>query len=71
MKRIKASKLSNEELEKTLTELRKELLRLNNLRRMRTLGKESGSIKSVRRNIARVLTELNRRMTGAASGQKG
>ncbi len=72
MKRIKASKLSNEELEKTLADLRKELLRLNNLRRMRTLGKESGSIRSVRRNIARVLTELNRRRkTGAASGQKG
>jgi len=28
---------------------------------MRMLGKESGSIKSVKRNIARILTEIKRR----------
>lgn len=61
MKRIRASKLSDEELKQKLEELRKELLRLNNLRRMRALGKESGVIKSVRRNIARILTEMRRR----------
>ncbi|MFP3214140.1 MAG: 50S ribosomal protein L29 [Nitrososphaeria archaeon] len=61
MKKIKVSKLSDEELRRNLSELRKELLRLNNLRNMRMLGKESGSIKSVKRNIARILTEMNRR----------
>ncbi|MFP3224526.1 MAG: 50S ribosomal protein L29 [Nitrososphaeria archaeon] len=61
MKKIKASKLSDEELWRNLSELRKELLRLNNLRNMRMLGKESGSIKSVKRNIARILTEIKRR----------
>jgi len=61
LKKIKVSKLSDEELRRNLSELRKELLRLNNLRNMRMLGKESGSIKSVRRNIARILTEMKRR----------
>ncbi|MFP3303946.1 MAG: 50S ribosomal protein L29 [Nitrososphaeria archaeon] len=61
MKKIKASKLSDEELWRNLSELRKELLRLNNLRNMRMLGKESGSIKSVKRNIAIILTEIKRR----------
>jgi ribosomal protein L29 len=61
LKKIKASKLSDEELWRNLSELRKELLRLNNLRNMRMLGKESGSIKSVKRNIARILTEIKRR----------
>ncbi len=61
LKKIKVSKLSDEELWRNLSELRKELLRLNNLRNMRMLGKESGSIKSVKRNIARILTEIKRR----------
>ncbi|MFP3132778.1 MAG: 50S ribosomal protein L29 [Nitrososphaeria archaeon] len=61
MKKIKVSKLSDEELRRNLSELRKELLRLNNLRNMRMLGKESGSITSVKRNIARILTEIKRR----------
>ncbi len=61
MEKIKASKLSDEELRQRLEELRKELIRLDNLRNARALGKESGSLKSVRRNIARVLTEMKRR----------
>jgi len=61
LKKIKVSKLSDDELRRNLSELRKELLRLNNLRNMRMLGKESGSIKSVKRNIARILTEMKRR----------
>jgi len=58
---IKAAKLSDSELRKNLEELRKEYARLQNLRMARMLGKESGSIKSVRRNIARILTEMKRR----------
>ncbi len=61
MKKIKVSKLSDEELKKNLAETQKEILRLNNLKKMRMLGKESGSVKSVRRNVARILTELKRR----------
>ncbi|MGC8661378.1 MAG: 50S ribosomal protein L29 [Nitrososphaeria archaeon] len=58
---IKVTKLSDEDLKKNLEELRKESLRLKNLRVTRMLAKESGSIKSVRRNIARVLTEMRKR----------
>ncbi len=61
MKVIKVTKLSDEDLKKNLEELRKESLRLKNLRVTRMLAKESGSIKSVRRNIARVLTEMRKR----------
>jgi ribosomal protein L29 len=61
LKKIKVSKLSDEELRKELSEVQKEILRLNNLRKIRMLGKESGSIKSVKRNIARILTEIKRR----------
>ncbi len=58
---IKAAKLSDSELKKNLEELRKEYSRLKNLRITRMLAKESGSMKTVRRNIARVITEMNRR----------
>ncbi|MCL4343995.1 MAG: 50S ribosomal protein L29 [Nitrososphaerota archaeon] len=61
MKAIKVTKLSDEDLKKNLDELRKESLRLRNLRVTRMLAKESGSIKSVRRNMARVLTEMKKR----------
>jgi len=61
LKVIKVTKLSDEDLKKNLEELRKESLRLKNLRVTRMLAKESGSIKSVRRNIARVLTEMRKR----------
>ncbi len=58
---IKATKLSDNDLKKNLEELRKEYLRLKGLRITRMLAKESGSIKSVRRNIARVITEMEKR----------
>lgn len=61
MKVIKVTKLSDEDLKKSLEELRKESLRLKNLRVTRMLAKESGSVKSVRRNMARVLAEMKRR----------
>jgi ribosomal protein L29 len=61
LKAIKVTKLSDEDLKKNLDELRKESLRLRNLRVTRMLAKESGSIKSVRRNMARVLTEMKKR----------
>jgi|GEM_PF-5191313 ribosomal protein L29 len=61
MKVIKVTKLSDEDLKKNLEELRKESLRLKNLRVTRMLAKESGSVKSVRRNMARVLAEMKKR----------
>lgn len=64
MPALKASELrkkSTEELMKQLAELRRELLRLNSLSARGIIGKESGKVKVVRRNIARVLTVLRER----------
>lgn len=62
MKIQKASelrKMSEEDLHDRLASLRSELSKLNISAGRGTLKKESGSIKIVRRNIARVLTIMN------------
>ncbi len=67
MKIQKASelrKMSEEDLQDRLASLRSDLSKLNISAGRGTLKKESGSIKVVRRNIARVLTVMN------AKGQK-
>lgn len=64
MPALKASELrkkSTEELMKQLAELRRELFRLNTLSAKGIIGKESGKVKVVRRNIARILTVLRER----------
>ncbi len=64
MPRVKARELrgmSNEELLKRLRELRNELLRLRTASGRGTIANESGKVKSIRRDIARVLTVLNER----------
>jgi large subunit ribosomal protein L29 len=58
-------KMSDEELREKLLELRSELMRLRAMSERGTLGKESGVIKGVRRDIARILTILRERRTGA------
>ena len=61
---LKASELrkkSTEELMKQLAELRRELFRLNTLSTRGIIGKESGKVRVVRRNIARILTVLRER----------
>lgn len=61
MPTLKASELrkkNTEELMKQLAELRRELFRLNTLSARGIIGKESGKVKAVRRNVARVLTVL-------------
>jgi ribosomal protein L29 len=62
MKKIKSkelSELSREDLIKRLNDLRTELSKLRSAAARGTLKKELGEIKSVRRNIARVLTVMN------------
>lgn len=58
MKAKQLRQLSREELEEKLRELRVELARLMGKRARGTLGKESGKVRMVRRDIARVLTVL-------------
>jgi len=52
-------KMSEEGLQDRIASLRSELSKLNISAGRGTLKKESGSIKVVRRNIARVLTVMN------------
>ena len=62
MKNLKSqdlAKLSGDDLVKRLSELRTELARLRSAAARGTLKKELGEIKTVRRNIARVLTIIN------------
>ena len=62
MKRVKTeelSKLSHGDLVKRLNDLRSELSTLRAKAARGTLKKELGEIKSVRRNIARVMTAIN------------
>jgi ribosomal protein L29 len=62
MKKIKSkelSELSREDLIKRLNDLRTELSKFRSAAARGTLKKELGEIKSVRRNIARVLTVMN------------
>ncbi|MHB1909518.1 MAG: 50S ribosomal protein L29 [Nitrososphaerales archaeon] len=62
MKRLdteELSKLSRDELIKRLNDLRSELSKLRSGAARGTLKKELGEIKTVRRNIARVMTVIN------------
>ena len=54
-------KKDTKELIEQLIELRRELLRLSTLSARGIIGKESGKVKVVRRNIARILTVLRER----------
>ena len=62
MKRLKTKELtglSDTDLVSRLNDLRSELSRLRSSAARGTLKKELGEIKTVRRNIARILTALN------------
>ncbi len=64
MKTLKTEELSNlsdEDLVKKLDDMRSELSTLRSKAARGTLKKQLGEIKSVRRNIARVLTAVNSR----------
>ncbi|MHB8566003.1 MAG: 50S ribosomal protein L29 [Nitrososphaerales archaeon] len=69
MKNLKTeelSKISDTDLTKRLNELRTELSRLRSSAARGTLKKELGEIKTVRRNIARILTMENARKLKAS-----
>ena len=73
MKRLETkelSKLSKSDLTKRLNDLRSELSKLRSSAARGTLKKELGEIKTVRRNIARVLTVMNAHSTGISTAAK-
>ncbi len=57
IKKWEIRKMSREDLEKKLSELRKELIRLNTQRYQGSVEKP-GRIKEIRRSIARILTMM-------------
>ena len=70
MARVKLKTLqemNQTDLAEKLSELKAELLKLKSERAKGTLKKETGSIRWIRRDIARILTILNERKDSAAS----
>ncbi len=62
MPRLKTSelqKLETKDLETKLAELRTELTKLRSMQGRGTLRKESGKVRAVRRDIARILTVIS------------
>ncbi len=73
MKRLKVKELLNlsmEELDKRIIELKSEYHRLIGLSRRGLLKKETGSIKSIRRNIARLETAKRLKQLNLVKGEK-
>jgi large subunit ribosomal protein L29 len=69
MARVKLKTLQDmnqNDLAEKLSELKAELLKLKSERAKGTLKKETGSIRWIRRDIARILTILNERKDSAA-----
>lgn len=54
-------KLKDEELKEKLFELKAELVKLKSAAKRGTLRKETGKIRAIRRDIARILTIINER----------
>jgi large subunit ribosomal protein L29 len=73
LKRLKSEaleKLETNDLRSRLEELRLELSRLRSAAARGTIKKETGEIRAVRRNIARILTVENRKTANKHSGEK-
>jgi large subunit ribosomal protein L29 len=69
MARVKLNTLqemNQNDLAEKLSELKAELLKLKSERAKGTLKKETGSIRWIRRDIARILTILNEKKDSAA-----
>jgi large subunit ribosomal protein L29 len=61
MKGKEFSKMTNEELDKKMEELKKDMMKQNAQRASGTMMKNSGQLRNIRRNIARILTVKNKK----------
>ncbi len=61
--------MDDNELKGKLSELKAELAKLKGASARGTIGKESGKIRNLRHNIARILTVMNERQTGGGHGK--
>ena len=53
------AKMEKKDLEKQLTELRKELIKVNAQIATGTVPENPGDVKNIKKNIARILTKFN------------
>lgn len=67
---VELRKMDLKDLQAKAQELRSELLRLRTAAARGTLRKESGKIRSVRRNLARVLTIMREKELAKGGGSK-
>lgn len=63
--------MKGEELTGKLSELRAELAKLKSAAARGTLKKQTGEIRALRRNIARILTVMNEKAQAAPKGKEG
>ena len=70
MKKLELKQKSEEDLKKNLSELRKDLMKLNAQRSTGTVPENPGNIKKFRRAIARILTILNNKKRMEVKNEK-
>ncbi len=70
MKQLELKQKSEEELKKNLSELRKDLMKLNAQRSTGTVPENPGNIKKFRRAIARILTISNNKKKMEVKNEK-
>ncbi len=59
LKKSDLEKMEKKDLEKQLTELRKELIKVNAQIATGTVPENPGNVKNIKKNIARILTKFN------------
>ncbi|MBT4174929.1 50S ribosomal protein L29 [archaeon] len=64
LKKSDLAKMEKKDLEKRLTELRKELIKVNAQIATGTVPENPGDVKNIKKNIARILTKFNNKKMG-------
>ncbi len=70
MKKLELKQKNTEDLTKQLTELRRDLMKLNSQRSTGTVPENPGNIKKFRRTIARINTILNKKPSEVKNEKK-
>tara|TARA_Y100000310_G_C20029567_1_gene511161 strand:- start:259 stop:465 length:207 start_codon:yes stop_codon:yes gene_type:complete len=64
LKNSELNKMADKELQKRLTELRKELIKVNAQIATGTVPENPGNVRNIKKNIARILTNMNMKTGG-------
>ena len=68
--KIELKQMNKDQLSVKLTELKKDLMKLNTQRSTKTVPENPGNIKRIRRNIARILTFMKNKPMEARTKTK-